>query len=183
MWRYISDAWVTQKPVEGEVGSSTMPNKINPIDLENSEGNLGIANALCEFFARKLPISRLQRDLSDSTVERNFGVALGHSLLGYKSTIKNLGKISLNEKKVAEVLESHPEVLAEPIQTILRREGIATPYEKLKELTRGKQVTLEGIRRFILDLEDISDEVREELLQLTPEGYTGLAEELTKLDI
>jgi len=181
MWRYISDAWVTQEPVEGEVGSSTMPNKINPIDLENSEGNLGIANAFCEFFARKLPISRLQRDLSDSTVERNFGVALGHSLLGYKSTLRNLGKISLNERKVAEALESHPEVLAEAIQTILRREGIATPYEKLKELTRGKQVTLEDIRRFILDLEDISDEVREELLQLTPENYTGLAEKIALL--
>jgi len=182
MWQYISDEWVTQKPVAGEVGSSTMPNKINPIDLENSEGNLGIANAIFEFFERKLPISRLQRDLSDSTVERNFGVALGYSLLGYKSALKNLGKISLNQRKVAEALESHPEVLSEPIQTILRREGVATPYEKLKDLTRGKEVTLEDIRAFISGLDDISDEVREELLQLTPEGYTGIAERIATLD-
>jgi adenylosuccinate lyase len=140
MWRYISDDWVTQKPKAGEVGSSTMPHKINPIDFENSEGNLGLANALFEFFTRKLPISRLQRDLSDSTVERNFGTAFGYSYLAYTSLIKGLSKISVNEIKIKEDLNNHPEVITEAIQTILRREGEEMPYEKLKELTRGKKL-------------------------------------------
>lgn len=174
MWRYISDDWITQKPVEGEVGSSTMPHKVNPIDFENSEGNLGIANALFGYFSTKLPISRLQRDLSDSTVERNFGVAFGHSLIGYQSTLKGLGKVSVNEKKVVAELESHPEVISEAIQTILRRERMEMPYEKLKELTRGRKVTMDDFSAFINGL-DVSDEIKKELSQITPTNYTGIA--------
>jgi len=174
MWRYISDDWITQKPVEGEVGSSTMPHKVNPIDFENSEGNLGIANALFGYFSTKLPISRLQRDLSDSTVERNFGVAFGHSLIGYKSTQKGLSKISVNEKKVVAELENHPEVISEAIQTVLRREGMEMPYERLKELTRGRKVTMDDFRAFIDGLK-VSDEIKRELNQITPANYTGIA--------
>lgn len=177
MWRYISDGWVIQKPKAGETGSSTMPHKVNPIDFENSEGNLGLANALFEFFARKLPISRLQRDLSDSTVERAFGTAFGHSILAYKSLEKGLSKISVNGNVIKEVLKNHPEVIAEAIQTILRREGVEMPYEKLKDLTRGKAVTLEDIRIFINSLE-ISPKVKKELLKITPENYIGLAAKL-----
>jgi adenylosuccinate lyase len=173
MWRYISDGWIKQKPVEGEVGSSTMPHKINPIDFENSEGNLGIANALLGYFSTKLPISRLQRDLSDSTVERNFGVALGHSLIGYKSVQKGLSKITVNEQKVVEELESHPEVISEAIQTVLRREGAEMPYERLKELTRGKKPTMGEFRIFIEGL-DVSDTVKEELRQISPTNYAGI---------
>jgi adenylosuccinate lyase len=177
MWRYISDDWVTQKPKAGEVGSSTMPHKINPIDFENSEGNLGLANALFEFFSRKLPISRLQRDLSDSTVERNFGTAFGYSYLAYGSLLKGLSKISVNEKKIKEELNKHPEVITEAIQTILRREGEQMPYEKLKELTRGKQVTLADIHKFIDTLE-VSEKIKKELKKITPENYIGLAAKL-----
>ncbi len=177
MWRYISDGWVGQTPKAGEVGSSTMPHKINPIDFENSEGNLGLANAMFEFFARKLPISRLQRDLSDSTVERSFGTAFGHSYLAYTSLMKGLGKISINEIRIKEDLLAHPEVIAEAIQTILRREGIAMPYEKLKDLTRGKEVTLADIHEFIRTL-DVSDEIKKELTKISPENYTGLASKL-----
>lgn len=177
MWRYISDNWVTQKPKVGEIGSSTMPHKINPIDFENSEGNLGLANALFEFFARKLPISRLQRDLSDSTVERAFGIAFGHSYLAYLSLLKGLGKISVNETKIREDLDNHPEVVAEAIQTILRREGVAMPYEKLKELTRGKQVTLEDIHNFIETIQ-VSEKIKKELKKITPKNYTGLASKI-----
>jgi adenylosuccinate lyase len=177
MWRYISDGWVGQIPKKGETGSSTMPHKINPIDFENSEGNLGLANALFEFYARKLPISRLQRDLSDSTVERSFGTAFGHTYLAYTSLLKGLSKISVNKDKIKEDLLSHPEVIAEAIQTVLRREGVAMPYEKLKELTRGKIVTLEDIREFIKTL-DVSDNIKKELLKITPENYIGLANKL-----
>ena len=177
MWRYISDGWVGQIPKKGETGSSTMPHKINPIDFENSEGNLGLANALFEFFARKLPISRLQRDLSDSTVERAFGTAFGHSYLAYISLLKGLSKISVNEIKIKEDLIAHPEVITEAIQTILRREGVAMPYEKLKDLTRGKQVTLEDIHNFINSL-TINDKIKKELLKITPENYIGLASKL-----
>ncbi|MBI2627628.1 adenylosuccinate lyase [Candidatus Nomurabacteria bacterium] len=180
MWRYISDGWVEQKTKKGEIGSSTMPHKINPIDFENSEGNLGIANALFEFFARKLSISRLQRDLSDSTVERSFGTAFGHSYLAYVSLLKGLSKISVNELKIKENLFAHPEVITEAIQTILRREGIKMPYEKLKELTRGKQVTLSEIHKFIGALE-ISEKIKRELLKITPENYTGLASKLASM--
>ncbi len=174
MWRYISDNWITQKPKEGEVGSSTMPHKINPINFENAEGNLGLANALCGFFSTKLPISRLQRDLSDSTVERNFGVVFGHSIFAYLSILKGLEKISVNEGKVREALLAHPEIIAEAIQTILRREGVAVPYEKLKELTRGKEVTMETFSSFIDSL-PVSAELKKELHACTPESYIGIA--------
>ena len=182
VWRYVSDGWLAQKPVEGEVGSSTMPHKINPWFLENSEGNLGLANALLSFFSNKLPISRLQRDLSDSTVLRNVGVAFGHCLVGMAYLANQLGRISVNEVKAAKDLADHPEVIAEAIQTILRREGVAMPYEKLKTLTRGKEVTLADMRAFVSELE-VSAEVKEELLKITPENYTGIAEKLAKGEI
>ena len=177
LWRYISDGWIGQKVVEGEVGSSTMPHKINPWFLENSEGNLGMANVMFEFFGRKLPISRLQRDLSDSTVLRNIGVAFSHSLIGFKYLNNQLGRIVVNKEKALEDLNSHPEVIAEAIQTILRREGVEFPYEKLKELTRGKQVTLEDLRDFIKNM-NVSEKIKKELLKITPENYTGLASKL-----
>ena len=177
IWRYISDGWVGQIPKAGETGSSTMPHKINPIDFENSEGNLGIANALFEFFARKLPISRLQRDQSDATVERAFGTAFGHSYLAYTSLLKGLSKIKVNEEKIKEDLNAHPEVITEAIQTILRREGVEMPYEKLKELSRGKNVTLADIHKFI-DALEVSEKIKKELLKITPENYTGLASKL-----
>jgi adenylosuccinate lyase len=180
IWRYISDDWIVQKPVEGAVGSSTMPHKVNPIKFENSEGNLGMANALFEFFARKLPISRLQRDLSDSTVERNFGTALSHCLIAYEYLLKGLSRITVNEQKIRADLNKHPEVVAEAIQTILRREGIKMPYEQLKELTRGKQITLDDIYRFIDSL-DVTDKVKKELKKITPENYTGLASKLASM--
>ncbi len=173
IWRYISDNWISQKATAGEVGSSTMPHKVNPINFENSEGNLGLANALLNFFSAKLPISRLQRDLSDSTVERNFGVALAHSLIAYRYTLKGLAKIAVNPAKISEDLQAHPEVIAEAIQTVLRREGIPMPYEQLKELTRGKQVKLSDITLFIESL-GISEELKKELRNITPENYRGI---------
>jgi adenylosuccinate lyase len=179
MWRYISDGYVTQKPKAGEVGSSTMPHKINPIDFENSEGNLGLANALFEFFARKLPVSRLQRDLSDSTVERAFGTAFGHSYLAYIMLEKGLGKISVNEQKIKEDLLAHPEIIAEAIQTILRREGYPIPYEALKELTRGRQITMEDFAVFIDSLK-ISPKLKSELKKLTPLSYIGIADKIAR---
>lgn len=177
IWRYISDGWVGQKPKKGEIGSSTMPHKINPIDFENSEGNFGLANALFEFFARKLPVSRLQRDLSDSTVERAFGSAFGHSLLAYTSLLKGLSKININEHKIKEDLLAHPEVIAEGIQTILRREGYPIPYEMLKELTRGKQITMADFEIFIDSLK-VSPKIKAELKKCTPLTYIGLASEI-----
>jgi len=180
IWRYVSDGWIVQAPKEGEVGSSTMPHKVNPIDFENAEGNLGTANALFEFFARKLPVSRLQRDLSDSTVERSFGTAFAHSLIAYQALAKGFGKIKVNEDKIREDLRAHPEVIAEAIQTILRREGVAMPYEALKKMTRGKQVTMEDFAKFIDGLA-VSDAVKQELKAITPENYIGLAEKLAKL--
>ncbi len=180
IWRYISDEWIVQKNVAGEVGSSTMPHKINPIKFENSEGNLGLANALLNHFAAKLPISRLQRDLSDSTVQRNFGTALAHCLIAYDYLLDGLSRISVNETKVKSDLNNHPEVLAEAIQTILRREGEKMPYEKLKELTRGKKITLDDLHHFIDNL-DISDTVKKELKKLTPQNYIGLASKLSNL--
>ncbi len=179
-WRYISDGWITQKPKAGETGSSTMPHKVNPIDFENSEGNLGLANALFEFFARKLPISRLQRDLSDSTVQRAFGTAFGHSYLAYIMLEKGLGKITVNENKIKQVLMAHPEVIAEAIQTILRREGVEMPYEALKELTRGKEVAMTDFTNFIDSLK-VADNVKAELKLITPENYTGLAPKLASM--
>ena len=180
MWRYISDEWIVQKSVAGEIGSSAMPHKINPIKFENSEGNLGLANALFEFFARKLPVSRLQRDLSDSTVARNFGSAFAYCLIAYENILKGLERIDVNAKKASEDLENHPEVIAEAIQTILRREGIPMPYEKLKELTRGKKVSLADLAKFIEGLE-ISDSIKAELKAITPANYIGLASQLTDI--
>ncbi len=179
MWRYISDGWIGQKAVEGEVGSSTMPHKINPWFLENSEGNLGMANAMFEFFGRKLPISRLQRDLSDSTVLRNIGVAFGHTLIGFKYLNNQLGRIQINKERTQEALNNHPEVITEAIQTILRREGVPMPYEKLKALSRGKSLTMNDIHKFIDEL-SVKESIKTELKKITPENYTGLASKLVK---
>ncbi|MFA6171355.1 MAG: adenylosuccinate lyase [Patescibacteria group bacterium] len=180
IWRYISDGWLGQKQVAGEIGSSTMPHKINPIFVENSEGNLGMANAMLDFFSMKLPISRLQRDLSDSTVLRNIGAAFGHCLIGYKYLGRQLERIVINKDKALADLDSHPEVIAEAIQTILRREGASMPYEKLKALTRGKEVALKDFQEFIDGLE-ISGEVKIELKKIRPENYLGLAKKLSKI--
>lgn len=177
IWIYISFDYLKQKTTVQEVGSSTMPHKINPIDFENSEGNLGIANGILCHLANKLPISRLQRDLSDSTVCRNFGVAFGHTLLAFKSFLKGLSKISLNQKKIAQDLKDHPEVISEAIQVVLRREGIKMPYEELKKLTRGKKITLADIYKFIDGL-SISAVLKQELKKIKPENYFGLADKL-----
>ncbi len=180
IWRYISDGWIMQKAIKGEVGSSTMPHKINPWFFENSEGNLGIANALFNHFSMKLPISRLQRDLTDSTVERAIGTAFGHCLIGYQYISKALERIAVNEVAMREELERHPELLAEAIQTILRREGIAMPYEKLKELTRGKVITMEDISKFINEL-DITDRIKKELHALSPSSYLGISSKIARI--
>lgn len=179
MWRYISDGWVTQKPKEGEIGSSAMPHKVNPIDFENAEGNFGVANALFDHLSRKMPVSRLQRDLSDSTVARTFGTAFGHSLIGYHALMRGFGKISVNGPALQEALRAHPEVLAEAIQTVLRVAEVEMPYEKLKDLTRGKQITLEDLAAFIDGL-DIGPQTKARLRALRPETYTGLAGTLAK---
>ena len=156
-----------------------MPHKVNPIDFENAEGNLGVANALFEHFSRKLPISRLQRDLSDSTVKRTFGVAFAHSLIGYKALLRGLGKVNVNKEAMLAELERHPEVIAEAIQTVLRREGVEVPYEKLKNLTRGRQVSMEDFSKFIDDL-DVEKDVKTRLKKIKPENYIGLAVEIAK---
>ncbi len=179
LWRYISDEWVVQKPVEGEVGSSTMPHKVNPINFENAEGNLGLANCLFGFFAQKLPISRLQRDLSDSTVSRNFGVAFGYCLVAYSALMKGLNKISVNEQKIMEDLNNHPEVIAEAYQVILRTEGVADGYERLKEFTRGKRLTLDDLHNFVDSL-NITESLKTRLKSITPNNYIGLAYELAE---
>lgn len=179
MWRYISDGWIIQKVKSGEVGSSAMPHKVNPIDFENAEGNFGVANSLFEHFSRKLPISRLQRDLSDSTVKRSFGTAFAHSLIGYKSLMRGLEKINVNARAMLEELQGHPEVLAEAIQTVLRREGVEVPYEKLKELTRGRRVTLEDFGKFIDGL-SVDAKIKKNLKALRPENYIGLASKLAR---
>ncbi|RCV45103.1 hypothetical protein SEVIR_9G430300v4 [Setaria viridis] len=179
MWSYISLGYFKQVPKAGEVGSSTMPHKINPIDFENSEGNLFLANGTLSAISMKLAISRMQRDLTDSTVLRNLGVGLGHSLLAYKATMRGISKVQVNESRLAEDLEQTWEVLAEPIQTVMRRYGIPEPYEKLKELTRGQAVTKDSMQQFIDGL-DIPEEVRSKLSKLTPHSYTGLAEDLAK---
>jgi len=162
-----------QKLNKDEVGSSAMPHKVNPIDFENSEGNIGIANALYEHLAAKLPVSRLQRDLTDSTVLRNIGVPVAHSLIAIKSTLKGLDKLLLNESKLKEDLENNWAVVAEAIQNILRREGYPNPYETLKDLTRtNTQITAESIALFIDNL-DVSDDIKQELKNITPHNYTG----------
>jgi adenylosuccinate lyase len=173
-WTYISMDYFKQKIKEGEIGSSAMPHKVNPIDFENSEGNLGLANALFEHLSAKLPISRLQRDLTDSTVLRNIGVPMGHTLLAFRSTSKGLGKLLLNRDKLQADLNDNWAVLAEAIQTVLRREGYPNPYESLKELTRtNAKITAERIAVFIQKLE-VSDEIKKELSNITPETYTGI---------
>jgi adenylosuccinate lyase len=176
-WGYISLGYFRQRVVEGEVGSSTMPHKVNPIDFENAEGNLGMANALLGHFAEKLPISRFQRDLSDSTVLRNIGVAFGWSLLAYRSMARGFAKLEIDADTLRHDLESNWEVLAEAIQTVMRRHGVEAPYEKLKAVTRGQRVTPERLREFIQTL-DIPETARERLLALSPAGYTGLAADL-----
>jgi adenylosuccinate lyase len=178
LWGYIAWGYFKQKTKDGEIGSSTMPHKVNPIDFENSEGNLGIANALLRHLSEKLPISRWQRDLTDSTVLRNLGNALGHSLLAYDSALRGLRKLETNPGRLAEDLDQCWEVLAEPIQTVMRRYQVPNPYEQLKELTRGKAITKEGIQAFIQGL-DIPKEAKDDLLALTPSNYVGKAIELT----
>ena len=173
-WMYISMEYFKQKIKAGEVGSSAMPHKVNPIDFENSEGNLGIANAVLQFLAQKLPVSRLQRDLTDSTVLRNVGVPMGHALIAIQSTLKGLRKLILNEQKLQEDLDNTWAVVAEAIQTILRREAYPHPYEALKALTRtNERMTEETIHAFIQQL-NVSDDVKEELMSITPNNYTGI---------
>ena len=174
VWSYISLGHFKQKVVAGEVGSSTMPHKVNPIDFENAEGNLGIANALMTHLAQKLPISRWQRDLTDSTVLRTLGVGLGHSLIAYQSALKGISKLEVNTANTAADLDANWEVLAEPIQTVMRRYGIEQPYEKLKALTRGQRITPEGLREFVNTLA-IPQEAKDALIALTPATYIGNA--------
>ncbi len=178
LWGYISLGYFTQKTKAGEVGSSTMPHKVNPIDFENSEGNLGIANALLRHLSEKLPVSRWQRDLTDSTVLRNLGVALGHTLLAYDSCSKGLSKLEASPERLMQDLENAWEVLAEPIQTVMRRYGVSNPYEQLKELTRGKGgITKQALHQFIAGLA-VPEAEKTRLLQMTPQNYTGKAAEL-----
>jgi adenylosuccinate lyase len=174
LWSYISLGYFRQKTVAGEIGSSTMPHKVNPIDFENAEGNLGIANALFTHFAAKLPVSRWQRDLSDSTVLRNLGVAVAHCTIAFESCLKGISKLQVNPQRTAEDLDSSWEVLAEALQTVMRRYGIEKPYERLKDLTRDQAVTRTTLAEFIQTL-DLPDEVKAELSSLTPASYTGNA--------
>ncbi|SDR85360.1 adenylosuccinate lyase [Gramella sp. MAR_2010_147] len=174
IWTYVSMDYFKQKIKKGEIGSSAMPHKVNPIDFENSEGNLGIANAIFEHLSAKLPVSRLQRDLTDSTVLRNIGVPVGHTLIAFKSTLKGLNKLLLNKEKLNEDLENNWAVVAEAIQTILRREGFKNPYEALKGLTRtNERITEKSMSEFIDQLE-VSDEIKNELHKITPQNYTGI---------
>lgn len=174
VWGYVSLGYFKQKTIAGEVGSSTMPHKVNPIDFENSEGNLGLANAVLQHLAAKLPVSRWQRDLTDSTVLRNMGVGVGYSLIAYQAGLKGIGKLQLNEARLAADLDNSWEVLAEPIQTVMRRYGIEKPYEKLKELTRGQDMSQEVIQAFVSKL-DLPQTAKDELLALTPANYIGNA--------
>jgi adenylosuccinate lyase len=176
IWAYISLGYFKQRTVAGEVGSSTMPHKVNPIDFENSEGNLGLANAIMSHLSEKLPISRWQRDLTDSTVLRNIGTGLAHSLIAYRATMKGIGKLELNAKAIDDDIDSCWEILAEPIQTVMRRYRIEKPYEKLKELTRGKQIDQQSVQNFVQNL-TIPENAKQELLQLTPRKYLGNAVE------
>lgn len=176
IWAYISLGYFKQKTVAGEVGSSTMPHKVNPIDFENSEGNLGIANAMMAHLAEKLPISRWQRDLTDSTVLRNIGTGLAHSLIAYRATLKGISKLELNAAVIDRDIDACWEILAEPIQTVMRRYRIEKPYEKLKELTRGKQIDKQSVQEFVETL-SIPVKAKQELLALTPRTYLGNAEE------
>ena len=181
MWSYISIGYFKQRAVDGEIGSSTMPHKVNPIDFENSEGNIGIANALFHHLGSKLPVSRYQRDLSDSTVLRSIGVGFAHSLIAYNAVLKGLGRVDANLEKLDADLDSNWEVLAEPIQTVMRRYDVPEPYEKLKELTRGRRVDAQGMKDFVESLRgSIPDEEVERLFKLTPSTYIGIAPELAR---
>jgi adenylosuccinate lyase len=179
LWGYISLGYFRQKLRAGEIGSSTMPHKVNPIDFENSEGNFGLANALLRHLAEKLPVSRWQRDLTDSTVLRNLGVAFGYSLVGVEACLRGLRKLELNEERLHADLDDAWEVLAEPVQTVMRRYGLPNPYEQLKALTRGRGITREALQEFVRGL-DIPDAARAELLALTPASYIGKAAELAR---
>ena len=180
VWMYVSMGYFKQRTVKGEIGSSTMPHKVNPIDFENSEGNLGLANAVMGFMARKLAISRMQRDLTDSTTLRNMGVGFGYTLIAIRSTVKGLGKLELNKERLADDLDHNWEVLAEPIQTVMRKVGMDHPYERLKELTRGRRVNAEIMRDFVKAL-PLPKADKERLMKLSPSTYIGLAAQLAKL--
>ena len=179
VWGYVSLGYFKQKLKDGEVGSSTMPHKVNPIDFENAEGNLGMSNALLRHLSEKLPISRWQRDLTDSTVLRNMGVAVGYAVLAYQSLLAGMNKLEINNEAISADLDSAWEVLAEPIQTVMRRFGLPQPYEQLKKFTRGSAMTKELMHGFI-DALDIPKAEKDRLLALTPAGYTGKAAELAK---
>src|SRR5690554_6091488 len=179
VWGYIALNHFKQKTIAGEVGSSTMPHKVNPIDFENSEGNLGLANAVLNHLSAKLPVSRWQRDLTDSTVLRNLGVGLGYSLIGWQATLKGLNKLEINPENLAKELNENWELLAEPVQTVMRRYGIEKPYEKLKELTRGKRLSATDMAHFIDNLE-LPEHAKVELKALTPANYIGDAVQLAK---
>ena len=179
LWSYISIGYFKQRQIADETGSSTMPHKVNPIDFENSEGNLGIANAMLDHMASKLPVSRWQRDLTDSTVLRNMGTGIAYSLIAYQATMKGLGKLELNQVALDKDLKQNWEVLAEPIQTVMRKYGVPEPYEKLKALTRGQTLSESAIRSLVDQL-DIPDAAREEITQLTPSRYIGRAKELAE---
>jgi len=179
VWGYISLGYFKQRTIAGEVGSSTMPHKVNPIDFENSEGNLGIANAIMQHLAAKLPVSRWQRDLTDSTVLRTLGVGMAHSLIAYQASLKGISKLEANPARLAEDLDNAWEVLAEPVQTVMRRYGIAEPYEKLKAFTRGKAITQDAMVEFVNSL-DLPESAKTDLLALTPSGYIGNADQQAK---
>ena len=179
VWGYVSLGYFKQKLRDGEVGSSTMPHKVNPIDFENAEGNLGLANALLRHMSEKLPISRWQRDLTDSTVLRNMGVALGYAVLAYQSLLTGLNKLELNNVAIANDLEASWEVLAEPIQTVMRRYGLPQPYEQLKKFTRGEAMTRELMQGFIVGLA-LPETEKQRLLAMTPSSYVGMAAQLAK---
>ncbi|MEC8523202.1 MAG: adenylosuccinate lyase [Pseudomonadota bacterium] len=179
IWAYISNGYFKQKTIAGEVGSSTMPHKVNPIDFENSEGNLGLANAVLAHMAQKLPISRWQRDLTDSTVLRNMGVGIGYSMIAYQASLKGISKLQVNDARLAEDLNNAWEVLAEPVQTVMRRYGIEQPYEKLKAFTRGKAITKDAMGEFIASLE-LPQSAKDELNAMTPASYVGNAEAQAK---
>jgi len=179
IWSYVSLGYFKQKLKAGEIGSSTMPHKVNPIDFENSEGNLGLANAVLKHLSEKLPVSRLQRDLTDSTVLRNIGVGFGYTLLAYDSCLRGLNKLEVNPARLAADLDANWEVLAEPVQTVMRRYGIENPYEQLKELTRGKGISKDALREFITGLA-IPQDAKDLLLEMTPANYIGVAASLAK---
>jgi adenylosuccinate lyase len=179
IWSYVSLGYFKQKLKAGEIGSSTMPHKVNPIDFENSEGNLGLANAVLKHLSEKLPVSRLQRDLTDSTVLRNIGVGFGYTLLAYDSCLRGLNKLEVNPARLAADLDANWEVLAEPVQTVMRRYGIENPYEQLKELTRGKGISKDALREFITGLA-IPQDAKDLLLEMTPANYIGVAAALAK---